>query len=320
MATTTTITALVALAAASRQQDDVLPIVDVHDFTQAPSGSTKKITVANLFTNVVITGTISASGNATTTGGLDVTGVTVLRGGTNRLIGTGASVSTVAAWRLGDSNSASSRDWALSNGYGPAGAAIGSLVLSRSIAANGDPLAVTGVEVLRLTSSGISVTGAIASTGALAITGALTGATTGAFSSNVTVGGTLGVTGVATFVVISASAITVSGLINAVGGMATGSTPASVGAIRISNGQGIKMRNAANTADLDLLYTVVDDVGIGDGTHGVYIGGSGGKVGFYGTTPQTLATVTGSRGGNAALAALLTALNAMGLISNATTA
>jgi hypothetical protein len=40
----------------------------------------------------------------------------------------------------------------------------------------------------------------------------------------------------------------------------------------------------------------------------------GQKVGFYGATPTTKPTVTGSRGGNAALASLLTALAAQGLI------
>jgi hypothetical protein len=35
-------------ALTTTQPDDLLPIVDVHDFTQAGTGSTKKITVANL--------------------------------------------------------------------------------------------------------------------------------------------------------------------------------------------------------------------------------------------------------------------------------
>jgi hypothetical protein len=47
---------------------------------------------------------------------------------------------------------------------------------------------------------------------------------------------------------------------------------------------------------------------------------AGGSLGFYGTTPQTQATITGSRGGNAALANLLTALAAYGLIVDSTTA
>jgi hypothetical protein len=44
------------------------------------------------------------------------------------------------------------------------------------------------------------------------------------------------------------------------------------------------------------------------------------KIGFYGTTPVIKQVVTGSRGGNAALASLLTGLAAMGLITDSTTA
>ena len=43
-------------------------------------------------------------------------------------------------------------------------------------------------------------------------------------------------------------------------------------------------------------------------------------IGFYGTSPQTKQTITGSRGGNAALASLLTALASTGLITDSTTA
>jgi hypothetical protein len=42
------------------------------------------------------------------------------------------------------------------------------------------------------------------------------------------------------------------------------------------------------------------------------------NVGFYGASPQTKPTVTGSRGGNAALASLLTALANLGLITDST--
>lgn len=42
-------------------------------------------------------------------------------------------------------------------------------------------------------------------------------------------------------------------------------------------------------------------------------------VGFYGTVPITKRTITGSRGGNAALASLLTALAAYGLVTDSTT-
>ena len=46
----------------------------------------------------------------------------------------------------------------------------------------------------------------------------------------------------------------------------------------------------------------------------------GGGVGFYGTAAPTKQTVSGSRGGNAALASLLTGLAAYGLVTDSSTA
>ena len=46
----------------------------------------------------------------------------------------------------------------------------------------------------------------------------------------------------------------------------------------------------------------------------------GGSVGFYGTAPAAKPTVTGSRGGNAALASLLAALAGLGLLTDSSTA
>ena len=48
--------------------------------------------------------------------------------------------------------------------------------------------------------------------------------------------------------------------------------------------------------------------------------GSGNKLGFHGATAVAKQTVTGSRGGNAALASLLTALANLGLITDGTSA
>jgi len=45
-----------------------------------------------------------------------------------------------------------------------------------------------------------------------------------------------------------------------------------------------------------------------------------GKSGFYGTSPVSKPTVTGSRAGNAALASFLTALASEGLITDSTSA
>lgn len=62
---------------------------------------------------------------------------------------------------------------------------------------------------------------------------------------------------------------------------------------------------------------------IGTWTLVLQVGASGtmvnGNVGFFATTPQAKKTVTGSRGGNAALASLLTALASYGLIVDGST-
>jgi len=44
-----------------------------------------------------------------------------------------------------------------------------------------------------------------------------------------------------------------------------------------------------------------------------------GNIGFYGQNPQAKPNVTGSKGGNAALASLLSALNTLGLVTDTTT-
>jgi hypothetical protein len=51
----------------------------------------------------------------------------------------------------------------------------------------------------------------------------------------------------------------------------------------------------------------------------VLLGGSGKQVGFYGTTPAGKPSVSGSRGGNAALTSLLTALANLGLLTDSST-
>ena len=52
--------------------------------------------------------------------------------------------------------------------------------------------------------------------------------------------------------------------------------------------------------------------------NGVVIGGPGQKIGFYGAGPIAKPSITGSRGGNAALASIITALSAYGLITDST--
>ena len=48
--------------------------------------------------------------------------------------------------------------------------------------------------------------------------------------------------------------------------------------------------------------------------------GATNRVGFFGASPSSKPAVTGSRGGNAALASLITALATLGLITDNTTA
>jgi hypothetical protein len=55
----------------------------------------------------------------------------------------------------------------------------------------------------------------------------------------------------------------------------------------------------------------------GDFSHNSGAGGSG--VGFFGVTPVSRPTVTGSKGGNAALGSLVSALASLGLIVDSTT-
>jgi hypothetical protein len=59
---------------------------------------------------------------------------------------------------------------------------------------------------------------------------------------------------------------------------------------------------------------------LGKGTGGVQVDAAGGRVGFYGTTPVARPSITGSRGGNAALASLITQLASQGLVTDNTTA
>ncbi len=77
---------------------------------------------------------------------------------------------------------------------------------------------------------------------------------------------------------------------------------------------GIRVDTATNVAialglhDLSLATTPISQAASGGLLHG-----------FYGTNPVAKPIVTGSRGGNAALASLLSALASQGLIANSTT-
>lgn len=71
------------------------------------------------------------------------------------------------------------------------------------------------------------------------------------------------------------------------------------------------------TLDSDLSNT---EIFIGKSTGLVIkVGGPSASIGFFNATPITKPTVTGSKGGNVALASLLTQLAALGLVTDSTT-
>jgi hypothetical protein len=185
----------------------------------------------------------------------------------------------------------------------------GAATLSSTLAVTGaatlsSTVAVTGAATFNggITSAGasIDITGAgtlqIDGADVITATAALQGISTGAFSSNVTVGGTLGVTGAATLssTIAVTGAATFSGGITSSGasiditgagalqidgadvitataalqGISTGTfstalivgtNPASAGAVRLANATNIAFRNAANDADLIALSVNASD-------------------------------------------------------------
>jgi len=72
--------------------------------------------------------------------------------------------------------------------------------------------------------------------------------------------------------------------------------------------------------DTGLLFTAGKNFFLGAAAKTAVFRASETGLGFYGTAPQAKAEVTGSRGGNAALASLLEKLATVGLISNGTSA
>lgn len=68
------ISALTALGA-QPATNDLLVVVDVSDTSQAPTGTTKKMTTANLLTAPAITGAATISGSLAITGTLSVSGI-----------------------------------------------------------------------------------------------------------------------------------------------------------------------------------------------------------------------------------------------------
>lgn len=95
------------------------------------------------------------------------------------------------------------------------------------------------------------------------------------------------------------------------GPVVLGTNPAATGDVRLANSGTIKGRNAANSGDV-VIATVT-------GGNAVALGDVGISLGFYGISGTTKPAITGAKGGNAALASLLTALAAQGLLTDSTT-
>jgi hypothetical protein len=97
-------------------------------------------------------------------------------------------------------------------------------------------------------------------------------------------------------------------------------------ALRIGSQQIISSRNAAGTGDLILLETngSDDSIYVGNSTSPYVriptsISQTGSLLGLLGATPVAVQNITGSKGGNVALANLITALAKFGLITDSTT-
>lgn len=96
---------------------------------------------------------------------------------------------------------------------------------------------------------------------------------------------------------------------------------ANLGTTSISVNGGNLVAGTDNALDLGIASFRFRDLNLG---RNAVVGGNldhdGSNVGFYGTAPAAKPTVTGSRGGNAALASLLTGLAGLGLITDSSTA
>lgn len=190
-------------------------------------------------------------------------------------------------------------------------------------------------------SSTLAVTGAVTLSSTLAVTGAST------LTGNTTVGGTLGVTGAATL----SGALNVTGYTTLAGGQANSDWAIFGNLSMFGSGKAYRLRTSGSALDfdatgVDLLISNFSGTNF-DGTQRSYfrlsadaqnvqvagkvefvsalysgavhtLDGAANTLGFHGATPVTKQTVSGSRGGNAALADLLTKLATLGLITDGT--
>lgn len=89
----------------------------------------------------------------------------------------------------------------------------------------------------------------------------------------------------------------------------------------LGTGGGTITLGNGTSADTNLYRSAADVLKTDDSFHiGATLQHLGASLGFYNTTATTKQTVAGSRGGNAALASLITALATIGLVTDSTTA
>jgi hypothetical protein len=220
--------------------------------------------------NVVISGTLDASsGNLTT----NVSNTQVMFSSSGVITGSSSLV-----WDGTDLTVGSAVVSDLTSGRVVLAGTSGAIEDSGNLTFDGSTLDVTGA----VTASGVVTGGSLTDGTATISSGALSGATTGAFSSNVTVGGTLGVTGESTLASATVSDLTsgrvvlagTSGAIEDSGNLTfNGSTLAVTGAATISTTLGVTgtttagivnlsgLLSADGGIDVDGAFTVADTTG-----------------------------------------------------------
>ncbi len=235
------------------------------------------------------------SGNVTIGGTLGVTGVTTLSsnatvGGTLGVTGATTLSSTLLV-------SAATTITATLN--------VGGVATFSSNAGVDGTLGVTGTSSLGVLNAGATSVTTLTASSTLGVTGASTLAATSV--TTLSVSSTLGVTGTSTLGVLNAGATSVT-------------TLAASSTLNVTGTSTLGTVNAGSLTATSLTLGSGDIVSMGDLTMSGTFDHDGSSIGFFGSAPNTKQTVTGSRGTNAALASLLSALANYGAITDSTSA
>lgn len=289
-------------------------------------------------TSLVLTESATIAGNITATGSLsvgesDFTGAALFEGdlrvvGDTRLEAVQAVTLTVTGSLTATLPSVMSSDLSVGGGLTVAGAITTAATLSAPALGSSGTLSASGATTLgsTLTVSGAAtLASTLAVTGATTLSAALTG-TTAAFTGTVRSEGIL-TTGTTAGVHMELDTDEVKWYNGAsfVGQM--GMTTAGIWYVQV----GSPLENIIGgfkDGQVDLYYNNVlslSTTSTGAKTTGAHqitgaLDHDGTTAGFYNTTPAVKQTVTGSRGGNAALASLLTALATIGLLTDSSSA